>query len=501
MLPAAAATRPARAVPVLRLAWLALVLLTLVRLLVAASTPLAPDEAYYWTWSHALAPGYLDHPPMTALWIRAGCLLAGDTPLGIRLLGPLAAALGSVLVVDACADLAAPAGGTTRPAGLAAAALLNATLLLGVGAVTMTPDTPLMACWTLALWCLARLLRSGRGVWWLATGAAIGLAMDSKYTALLPAAGVGAWLLVTRAGRRWAVTPWPWLGALISALVFAPVILWNARHGWASFAKQGGRTGAWHPADALRYLGELVGGQAGLATPLIFCLFVAGIWRLCRRPLRGQPGPALLCWVTLLPLAVFVQHALGDRVQANWPSPLYPACAMAAATLGWRWKPAAGLGLAITGLVYAQAVDAPLRLPRHLDVTLVRLAGWPALARVVGGWPEARRGFIVADEYGLAAELAFYLPGRTVLAAEPRWRLFALPHPALAGRTGLLLRDARRHDAIDPKLFARVVPLGEIARERDGEVARFYRLYRVTIRSPLPSRLATEIAALPRPYR
>ena len=36
--------------------------------------PLSPDEAYYWVWSHALAAGYLDHPPMVALWVRAGTL-------------------------------------------------------------------------------------------------------------------------------------------------------------------------------------------------------------------------------------------------------------------------------------------------------------------------------------------------------------------------------------------------------------------------------------------
>ena len=135
--------------------WLAaLALLTGVRLGVAGFTPLSPDEAYYWVWSRALAPGYLDHPPMVALWIRAGAWLAGEGAFGIRLLGPLSAALGSVLLAQAAADLL-----PGRGAGPRAAALLNATLLLGVGAVTMTPDAPLLLFWTAALWALARLLR------------------------------------------------------------------------------------------------------------------------------------------------------------------------------------------------------------------------------------------------------------------------------------------------------------------------------------------------------
>src|SRR5271165_3366617 len=107
---------------------------TALRLAVAAAMPLSADEAYYRVWAHALAPGYLDHPPMVAIWIRAGITLAGDTPLGVRLLAPFATLLGSLLLWRAGEDLA-PNQGT----GLRAACLLNATLLLNAGAVLMTP--------------------------------------------------------------------------------------------------------------------------------------------------------------------------------------------------------------------------------------------------------------------------------------------------------------------------------------------------------------------------
>ena len=56
--------------------------------------PLSPDEAYYWVWSRHPPPGYLDAPPMVALWIRAGTVLAGDGALGVRLLGPLSVGAG-----------------------------------------------------------------------------------------------------------------------------------------------------------------------------------------------------------------------------------------------------------------------------------------------------------------------------------------------------------------------------------------------------------------------
>ncbi len=483
--------------------WLAaLALLTLLRLLVAGSSPLSPDEAYYWTWSHALATGYLDHPPMTALWIRAGTLLCGDTALGARLLSPLSAGLGSLLLAAACMDLLDGPLELRRRRALAAVVLLNATLLLGVGAVTITPDTPLLFFWTAALAALGRLIATRRGAWWLAAGVAIGLALDSKYTVVLPGGGLALWLIATREGRLWLHTPWPWSAALVALLLFTPVLSWNAWHGWASFLKQGGRTGDWHPLHAVRYLGELLGGQVGLATPFIFILFVRGMARIARNPVSGPPGRSLLIFVTLPAALVFVQHALGDRVQANWPGLLYPACAIAAASLDWRWKAPAVFGLLLTLLVYAQSVAAPFPLPRALDVTLVRLAGWQALATEVAARAAADGdGMILADEYGLGSELAFALPGRAIVAVEPRWGLFALPHPDLSGRSLLLLRTARRRDPPDRRLFSDSVPIGELRRGRSGHVAETYRLYRVTVRADLPETLRDEFVRLPSPGR
>jgi 4-amino-4-deoxy-L-arabinose transferase-like glycosyltransferase len=453
------------------LAWLALAALTALRLGVAAVLPLSPDEAYYWVWSRALAPGYLDHPPMVALWIRAGTALAGDGSFGVRLLAPPAAALGSVLLAAAAADCFPG----RRGVGVVAAALLNATLLLGAGAVTITPDTPLLLFWTLAVWALGRLLRTGHGAWWLLAGLAIGLAMDSKYSAFLLAVAVLLWLLVTPSQRRWLAQPLPWGGAVVAGLVFLPVLQWNARHGWVSFLKQGGRAGDWQPARAAQFLAELIAGQIGLATPLVFCACVAGVWAVTARA-RRDPAAGLLAVLTLLPAAVFLQHALGDRVQGNWPAVLYPTAAVAAAGMPVRWwRPAVASGLAITALVYLQAATGVLPLPPALDPTQRQLAGWPQLAAAAVA-ADAGARFIAADDYGLAAELARAVPSLAVVGAAPRWALFTLPRAAIAGQEGLLLRPARRTGPPDALLWPGAVLLGEVL--RPGAAER-YRLYRV----------------------
>ena len=186
---------------------------------------------------------------------------------------------------------------------------------------------------------------------------------------------------------------------------------------------------------------------------------------------------------------VALQHAVGDRVQGNWPAVLYPAACVAAAGLGagWArrlWRPAAGLGFAMTALVYAQATFAPLALPRQLDVTLVRLAGWDMLARDADGLRAPGDAFLAAEDYGLASLMAFHLPGVAVLGAEGRWARFDLPPPpaGIAGRPGLLVLSTRRREPPDPTAWASATEIGPLARGRGGVTAEEYRVYRVVLR-------------------
>jgi 4-amino-4-deoxy-L-arabinose transferase-like glycosyltransferase len=479
---------------------LALGALTALRLAVAGLTPLAPDEAYYWVWSRSLQAGYLDHPPMVALFIAVGTALIGDTALGVRLLAPVSVALGSVLLARAAEDLF-----PGRHAGPWAAGLMNATLLTGVGGVTMTPDTPLLFFWVAALWALARLHATGDGRWWLAVGLLAGLALASKYTAVLFGAGLLLWLAADPGARRWWRRWELWAGGAIAALVYAPVVAWNMAHGWASFAKQGGRAGAGAAGESLRYLAELLAGQAGLATPLVFLACVAGAGAAARRWWREGDGAALLISALVLPgAALFLWQATGSRVQGNWPAILYPGAAIAAAALlpARLWQrlriPALALGFGITGAVYLQAAAAPLALPRRLDPTLARLGGWEAFAADVDAAAgRAGAAFVAAEEYGLASALAFHLPrGRVVVAMDPRWRFFALPPPPAPGAAGLLVRSERRGEG--PPLWPGAEPLpgpdGRLRRSRGGIEAEAYRLYRVTSGSGQPPAVT-----LPRP--
>jgi 4-amino-4-deoxy-L-arabinose transferase-like glycosyltransferase len=440
--------------------FIALLALTAVRLVLAAVLPVAPDEAYYFLWSRDLQAGYFDHPPMVALWIWVGTWVAGPGALGIRLLGPVSAALGTLFLYDAGEQFF-----PNRRAGLVAALLLNATLLVGVGAVVMGPDTPLVFFWCVALAGLGRLTRSGDPRWWLGIGAAAGCALLSKYTGLLLVAGVGGWLLFSPQGRAQLRSIWPWAGLALALLIFAPDIAWNATHHWISYFKQGGRVAGFDPARAAQFLAELLASVFFLATPVIFFVALRGLTQ------RGILH--LLLWLTVLPAAVFLEHTLTDRVQANWVAIMFPAACLAAAALPplllRRWlAPAVLSGFIITGLVYWQALAAPFPIPARADPTALQLAGWPDL---VAEGVVSHPAFITSDDYATAAMLAYDAPKNIPvvgfdLSHNVRWTYFALP--PFTGGTGILL--TRRDDAQCPHL------LGRITRRRGAQTIATYRV-------------------------
>lgn len=447
--------------------WLsALIGLTALRLILAATIPLSPDEAYYWIWSVYPQPGYFDHPPMVAYWIRAGTALFGNTLIGIRLLGPIAAAAGSILLWDAGEHLL-----PNRHAGLVAASLFNATIILGVGAIIMTPDTPLVFFWTAALAALGRLISTRDAYWWLAIGAATGAALLSKYTGMLLAAGIFLWLVTQPTGRAQLRTPWPWAGAAFTATIFAPDFYWNATHGWASFFKQGGRIAGFDVSRSAGFLAELLGGQFALVTPIIAGLAVTGLWQL-----RGHKEPAqrLLLWLTVLPAAIFLEHTLTGRVEANWPAISLPAAFLAAAFLPEsslaQWlRPALGLGFGLTLLVYAQAIVAPFPIPAAQDPTALQLSGWQDWADVIAAQNPA---FVTSDEYAVASEIAFHTHASvSVTGFDTRWHFFNLPAANIqTGTAGILV--TRRTDTPCPVL------LGTVTRRRGTDIIAAYKLCR-----------------------
>jgi 4-amino-4-deoxy-L-arabinose transferase-like glycosyltransferase len=407
---------------------------------------LAPQEAYYWEWSRRLAASYFDHPPLAAWTIRAATALLGDSEGSIR-----TAAAFHALVYGAFFWRAARRmfGARAGAAALAAALTLP---LFSLGQVVVTPDDPLLSGWAMALYFTVRALDEERGRWLLAAGAATGWAMLGKYTGALLLPQILAALVLDPRGRRLLRGPWPWAGAALALGLFAPVVAWNAAHGWASFAFQTGDRIA-HSHFRPTLVGRYVGLQAALVTPLVLALLIDAIRTAVRRRDEASWRLCALFSAPLLLLATAVSPF--HWVKGNWIAAAYPTAVAAGAALalergGWRLRWARrSLGLAVAATVYLHLVPLVPALP--FPARDEGSAGWRELAARV----EAERerlpagAFVAGCSYKVSAELAYYLPGRprtwsAEIAGDHGLQYRYWFEPAeLRGRDGVVALDRR----------------------------------------------------------
>ena len=185
------------------------------------------DELQFMDDARHLAWGYVAYPPMTPFFARLSLDLFGTSLVGFRLFASLVQAVAIVLT----GLMAREMGGGVRAQLLAGAALVP--YALGAGAL-MVYNSFDNICWVLAAWFIVKLLRSENPRWWVAVGAAVGLGMMAKYAMAFLAAAIVAGFLATDA-RRHLASRWLWAGCAVALLIWAPNLLWEARHYFVSF--------------------------------------------------------------------------------------------------------------------------------------------------------------------------------------------------------------------------------------------------------------------------
>jgi Dolichyl-phosphate-mannose-protein mannosyltransferase len=204
----------------------------------AAEIPLSIDEAYAVVVSRSRSLSYFDHPPVGFALARFIADLAGcECRLFVRLpyvvLGSLSVLLLFELTRYAYGGVAAfwaAAWYTVSPFFFFSASIL------------VVPDGPLDFFLLATAWVVVPILLGAeirlKLLRWSFAGLALGLALMSKYQAVLFCISALLVLLTTKSGRCELRTPGPWVAAVLAAFALVPVVAWNVDHGWASFSFQ-----------------------------------------------------------------------------------------------------------------------------------------------------------------------------------------------------------------------------------------------------------------------
>ena len=402
---------------------------------ISSLVPLVPDETYYWLWTRHLRAGYFDHPPGIALLTAAGTALVGTTPVGVRA-GPMAAAFITHLAALIAAWHLAGKRASGARAALRAAVLVSVVPLAILGLVLATPDAALFAAAMIALLAVERALaapiRSRHGFWWWTlAGISLGAAFVAKYTAVLLPASLVVACAIHPALRARFKEAGPWWASFVALVIFSPVVAWNAYNNWVSFRFQlnHGFGSAVRGSVLSREL-ELLGGQLGLATPILFGLMALAVYSAlrdgwCSRE-RSSPEDLstrrfALGVTSVLPMIFFAVSASRRSVEANWPALIYPGAILLLASESHQvtrarwWRGGVAFAVALLAIVSVQAWRPVLPLAPRQD-PFARSYGWTTLAVAVDS---ARRDpfldgtvdrWVAADRYQEASALAFHLP-------------------------------------------------------------------------------------------
>lgn len=301
------------------------------------------DELYFIACGRHLDWGYVDHPPLVAIYAWIGERLGGSLR-GFRLITTLAGTLRVVLT----GVLAARLGGNRAAQALACAAVLFAPIYLGIDNI-LSMNSMEHVIWLACLLIVVEIANGASEKWWLAFGALAGIGLQNKHSMLFLGFALAVAVLLTPM-RRSLAKPWIWLGGALAVLIFLPNVLWEIRHGWPTLellrnVKETGKNVVLAP-------GPFLVQQAMMLSPFAAPLWIAGLIFLFR-----SSRYRVLAWTYVVLLVTFIRLEAKDYYVA----PIYPMLFAAGAVwLSSRkkfWIPQLVL------IVLGGMIAAPLALP------------------------------------------------------------------------------------------------------------------------------------------
>jgi dolichol-phosphate mannosyltransferase len=286
----------------------------LFRLVFTIFVPLIDDEAYHWTWSQELDLSYFDHPGMIA-WLEAiSTSLLGDTYFAVRLPSFICYSVAVIFLWKLARDLF-----SERVAHVVTFLFLWSPFW-GFGGYVASPEPPFVMFWVLAAWVFYQRYREDGIPWtaqkaWLVLGLLMGFGFNSKLIMSLLAPGFLLFVLLNPRGRKDLLSPWPWLGALIAAIMCYPIFAWNMFHDWPSFKYQFVERHRTEVFSLSRWF-QFWSAQYLFYTPFLYILmllgFLAGIqrWRSVKW--------LFLISLALPSLAIFYPQPLWAEYKPHW---------------------------------------------------------------------------------------------------------------------------------------------------------------------------------------
>lgn len=458
----------------------------IVRYLLGANLYLLNDEAYYWVWSQNLAMSYFDHPPMVAWMISLSTSVFGDHPAAIRLPAAISVLVMSIIGVRLTQKIF-----SSHKTSLHYVAISIGSILFIGTASGMTPDAPMAMFTALMLWYFYKAVIEDSSNSWYGVGIFFGLALLSKYIAIFWGLALVLFMLAEPEARKKLKQSGPWLAAIISILVFSPVLVWNYQHDWASFTFQ---LNHGLPENKDSAVPNYFANQAGLITPIIFFILLSLWFKRSKQWSALEVPVKFLVATSLIPFLFFVYAATKAPVSANWPAFAYftgfilVAHWFTMASQKWERrviKFSYGYLFIFSALIIVHTQFNILNLGRA-DRTK-NYYGWPEIIQqvknIAAEYPEA---IMVGNNYQFHSQVTYGLGAYKVPALNIGGRTnhySYLDNSELVGRDLVIIDKAYELAKFRP-YFDNVKYIGTLIGRREGKVVKTYRALLATNYQP-----------------
>ncbi|MCF6213257.1 MAG: glycosyltransferase family 39 protein [Flavobacteriaceae bacterium] len=369
---------------------------------------LMPQDAYYFFYGQHLALSYFDHPGMIGYALRLFSEIFGQSAFVVKLTDFTLTSLTLVALYNLSKLF------LSKQKQQYALVLISTSVMVSIVSIVSTPDVPLLLFWTLSLIALYKAVFYNNFKQWLLAGVFMGLAFDSKYTAVFLQFGIISFLILSKGHRKLILSKGFITSMLLSVLVAFPVLYWNYQHDFVSFLFQSTQRAESVTSFGLKPLSFLgtIGHELLILIPVLFIFIVILTFKTLKKHLlkwQLPKAPNLFLLSFFLPTFLgFFAISLFYWVKINWLMPGYiSGLIFASIYISKKWIK---LNTVLAILIHiALAVEVVFYVvPIKSDDTWF---GWEELAQKVEHiQKEYPNTFIFsADNYKTTSVLNFYL--------------------------------------------------------------------------------------------
>ncbi len=370
------------------------------------------DESYYWVFSQNLDFSYYDHPPMIAILIKLSSLLFNGE-FAVRFVSFFTTTLTCFMIYKLAKFLF-----NANIANNALILILSLPLIQGIYFIT-TPDSPLFMFSSFTLYFFAKWVfdKKNKSIYCYLSAICLGLALLSKYTAILLLLSLVLFLILSKQHRRLLWQRDFIISMPIVFVIFMPVIFWNYSHNWISFKFQLHHgidlTQKFNLACLLDYITSQVAITGILMLPIL-------IFFIVKNNLILINNDKLLFLLTpfLFVLFFFASRSLFQYMEGNWPGIAYLTGVILLAyiieSINLRWVLNYYIVLIAIILIICKfpIYFYPNKLRNFQPFGIVNnFYGNKELINAVGQYLN-NKDIILACDYGNASEIWFYLKHR-----------------------------------------------------------------------------------------